>query len=66
MLDLESDTALIERLTAKLRRLEHEIVDVAQHTSDVGHPEVADRLDQLIRMIDAVTYPKSWRAVMRT
>jgi len=53
MLDLESTPALIELLTSTLRRLEHEVVDVAQHAFDTGHPEVADRLDQLTRVISA-------------
>jgi hypothetical protein len=50
---LSQNAALIELLAATLRRLEHEVVDVAQHAADCGSPEVADRLDQLTKTIDA-------------
>jgi hypothetical protein len=53
MLDLEPNVRLIELLASTLRRLEHEVVDVARHAFDTGHPEVADRLDQLTRVISA-------------
>jgi hypothetical protein len=52
-LELEDNARLIELLAATLRRLEHEVVDVAQHAADLGSPEVADRLDQLTRVISA-------------
>jgi hypothetical protein len=53
MLDLETPATLIELLAATLRRLEHEVVEVAQHAYDVGHPEVADRISQLINVVSA-------------
>jgi hypothetical protein len=51
MLDLESDPALTELLKVRLRALEFEVVDIAQHAADTGTPEVADRLGQVIRDI---------------
>jgi hypothetical protein len=51
MLDLESDLALIELLAARLRALEVEAADIAQHATDIGAPEVSDRLGQLVRDI---------------
>ncbi len=51
MLDLELTPALVELLKTRLRALEFDVVDIAQHATDVGSPEVADRLGQLIRDI---------------
>jgi hypothetical protein len=50
-LDLESDWALIELLKARLRALELEAADIAQHAADTGPPEVADRIGHLVRDI---------------
>ena len=62
MLDLESDLALIELLAARLRALEYEDIDIAQHATDTGNPEVADRLNQLIRDIYRIqASPRCWR-----
>ena len=50
-LDLETDRALIELLEARLRALEFGIVDIAQHATATGSPELADRLNSIIRDI---------------
>ncbi len=52
--DLESDLALIELLTAQLRALEFDVVDITQHAEDAGAPEVADRLDQVLCTISRI------------
>jgi hypothetical protein len=52
-LDLETNAVLIERIAASLRHIGHDVIDIAQDAEDTGHPRIADRLGQLLSLIDA-------------
>ena len=52
-LDLETDGTLVERMAASLRHIENVAIDIARDAEDTGHPRIADRIDQLVKMIDA-------------
>jgi hypothetical protein len=62
VLDLQTDRELLELLKAKLRRREHEALELAEFAASVGLPELSDQAEQLAKAIsDIIVIPEVMR-----